>query len=151
MVPDVISLSRGEREVRKPPLEEATERLAALDGARLNTDGARKAFYVELSDILRTYIWRRLGPPALESTSREVLDDLAELSREGRAPDAMLTPLRHLLETSDLAKFAELFPAESRCRDSISEARQLLDLVEDFLTPSPDLEETDATTLVEDS
>ena len=148
--PEIISLSRGDAVVeRKSPLEEATERLTALERAGLNSEAAKKAFFVELSEILRTYIWRRLGPPALESTSREVLESLDMLIRDHEAPDTILAPTRRLLETSDLAKFAEIFPDEMRCRDSIAETREIVELVEGFLAPSAPVDDQETVTITD--
>lgn len=102
-----------------PPHEEALERLRSLLGSGLWERGEAKAFYVELSDILRLYLERRFGLPALRLTTPGLVREmrLAEIDAEA-ARDA-----RFVLETADLVKFARLVPDESR-RDADCSAVQ---------------------------
>lgn len=133
--PQIIELLRDERSVSKSPLEEALERLDRLERASLETDTARKAFFVELSETVRTYLARRLHIPALERTSREMIEDLNHLSERNDVPSEMVPEAERLLETSDLAKFAEIYPPEVECRSSLPQTRKLIEGVEEFLTP----------------
>ena len=149
--PEIISLGRSAPIERKPPLEEATLRLDELERANVETDASKKAFFVELSDILRTYIARRLGPPALESTSREVTEALRELGDVGDAPESMITPVSRVLETSDLAKFAEIFPSRDRCLSSIVGVRDILDQVETHLQPPAEPATEEAAVITENA
>src|SRR5690606_31722830 len=55
------------------PFDEAVTRLKRLEQVDLYQDAAVKPFYVELSDLLRTYLERRLQVPALETTTRELI------------------------------------------------------------------------------
>ncbi len=137
--PQIVSLLRSESEIKKSPLEEATERLAALEDADLSTDETVKAFFVELSETLRTYISRRLEVPALERTSRELLDDIRDRANQDLAPLEMIEVASLVLQTSDLAKFAELFPAQVVCRQSIERVRNVLEMTEAFLTPEDEV------------
>jgi hypothetical protein len=148
--PEIISLIRDESVERMAPLDEATERLDALEQANVETDASKKVFFVELSDTLRTYIARRLGPPALESTSREVTEALRVLGDAGEAPESMVTPATRVLETSDLAKFAEIFPTRERCLASIVEVREILTQVEGFLEPETDPGEEEPVNITDD-
>ncbi len=134
--PEVIGLARGEAPAQRlPPLEEAANRLDALRTAHLETDASKKAFFVELSDILRTYLSRRLEVPALERTSREVLADLTDLEEQDGFPGAVLDSTSQLLDISDLAKFAEIYPTEPRCREFLDTAGEIVENVEAHLTP----------------
>lgn len=64
-----------------------------------------KAYYTQLTDILREYINDRFGFNATEMTSFEILEHLEE-SRDKES----LTELRDLLATSDMVKFAKFKP-----------------------------------------
>lgn len=64
-----------------------------------------KAYYTQLTDILREYINERFGFNATEMTSYEILERLEE-SRDKES----LSELRDLLSTSDMVKFAKFKP-----------------------------------------
>ncbi len=64
-----------------------------------------KAYYTQLTDILREYINERFGFNATEMTSYEILEHL----EESRDKDS-LSELRDLLSTSDMVKFAKFKP-----------------------------------------
>ena len=93
-----------------PPADQAA--LAALDeleARRLWQQGHTKAYYTELTAILRGYLDGRFGIRAQEMTTRQITDELgrrAELDGEQRGE------LGQLLQISDLVKFARATPAE---------------------------------------
>ncbi|MCQ2068579.1 MAG: hypothetical protein MJY68_05705 [Bacteroidaceae bacterium] len=64
-----------------------------------------KAYYTQLTDILREYINDRFGFNATEMTSYEILERLEE-ARDKES----LSELRDLLNTSDMVKFAKFKP-----------------------------------------
>lgn len=64
-----------------------------------------KAYYTQLTDILREYINDRFGFNATEMTSYEILERL----EESQDKDS-LSELRDLLSTSDMVKFAKFKP-----------------------------------------
>ena len=64
-----------------------------------------KAYYTQLTDILREYINERFGFNATEMTSYEILERLEE-SRDKES----LSELRDLLSTADMVKFAKFKP-----------------------------------------
>ena len=64
-----------------------------------------KAYYTQLTDILREYINDRFGFNATEMTSYEILEKLEE-SRDKES----LSELRDLLQTADMVKFAKFKP-----------------------------------------
>ncbi|HNG90244.1 MAG TPA: hypothetical protein PK858_08565, partial [Saprospiraceae bacterium] len=94
------------RTIELPPHTYALRRLEALTEKRLWQQGAVKAYYAELTHILRQYIERRYGIPALESTS----DALVRHLERSDFPPALREPLRELLAQADLAKFAKGVP-----------------------------------------
>ena len=77
---------------------EAIEQLRHQDIQNAET---QKAYFVELTDILRTYLYERFGFNAKEMTSHEIVTELSGVN------DAMaLRELRGILQTADLIKFA---------------------------------------------
>lgn len=67
-----------------------------------------KAYYSEVTGVLRTYIEARFGIPALEQTTSEILESFA--SRSGVAPEKAMSHLQHILPLADLVKFAKYQP-----------------------------------------
>lgn len=86
----------------RSPVEEARRRLQALSSHPMQRPDEQKAYAVELADILRTYLARRLGLPARERTTREIM---LELQRHEVRPDAH-DAARDVLTLSDRIKFA---------------------------------------------
>jgi hypothetical protein len=84
------------------PEDEALERLADLQTRRVWQNGNIKAYHVEITDILRTYLERRYQVSTLERTSREILN---ELRTRGIDADAF-AQLKMTFEIADMVKFA---------------------------------------------
>ncbi len=111
--------------------EAALARLRALEAtADLDDPEQAKPFYVELSDVLRTYLEQRLGVPALERTTRELLQELEQRTVRYRLPGPAPGRIRQVLELADLAKFAEFRPPTEAGRDALAETRKTLDGIE---------------------
>ncbi len=93
-----------------PPVsaeEEALSRLASLAGsAQL---ASPKPFYIELVQILKQYLERRLEAPVLEMTSTEALG----VVRAHEWTTAHAAPIRDLINAADLAKFGGVSDASS--------------------------------------
>ena len=62
--------------VMTSPYEEAIDRLHKLETVDLAHQTDIKPFYVELSELLRTYLSQRMGLAAMEQTTRELVYDL---------------------------------------------------------------------------
>lgn len=90
-----------------PPHVEALNRLRALDEKPYLNAGDYKAYYSELTEILRHYFERRYAFPALEYTSGQIL---AYLKREPDFPKTRYAELKRFLKASDLVKFAKKIP-----------------------------------------
>lgn len=110
-----------------PPYQEAIDRLAQLQRGDLSDPEQVKPFYVELTDILRTYVGRRTHVPALESTTRELLSRLRTSSSGKMLPDDILKEIDHVLTHSDLVKFADLRPILEQTREMVDETRQVIE------------------------
>jgi len=90
-----------------PPHVEALNKLEKLKLKKLWQSGKIKAYYTELTDIIRYYIERRYQITALEETTDEIIDNL---NMVGDANPEAVTKLRTMLILADLVKFAKEQP-----------------------------------------
>jgi len=106
------------------PQDEAQQRLKRLwdeDWAARDL----KAFYGELTGVVRRYLERTMEIPALEQTTEESLRDLAAR----RSLPAEAAPrLRSVLESADLVKFAAFRPERSEVEEHFQRARSFVEL-----------------------
>ncbi|TDI87117.1 MAG: hypothetical protein E2O78_01765 [Caldithrix sp.] len=107
----------------RPAHEITIEELDALKASSLLAEGRLKAFYIELSEIIRRYIEGRYFIVALEMTTYELLQELR--AAEVEAENVEL--IQDFLEVCDLVKFARYRPTETETEVTIQKA---FDLVE---------------------
>jgi hypothetical protein len=108
-----------------PPREPGEEALARLD--ELEASGAleaddRKPAFIELSEIVRIYLGRRYGFPALDSTTSEIKAHL----RRRTGTEAALEILEEWLRVSDLVKYAGYQPPVEEAANAAARARELV-------------------------
>lgn len=109
--------------LRRSAYEIAQNRLNRLLLRRLPQGKKVDAFYVELSDVVRTYLENRFDMRAPELTTEEFLEsvsDSPDLTRDHQ------TLLRQFLRQADLVKFAGVQPGEDIIRRSLDAAQQFL-------------------------
>lgn len=111
-------------EPARPAHEVALEALEELIGKNLIGKGEIKLFYSEISEIIRRYIEGRYYVPALEETSREILQELQNQD----LTDQTSSTIKAFLELSDLAKFAKYFPSEKENTDVVNWAKDFIEL-----------------------
>jgi hypothetical protein len=119
---------KAKAEVYIAPIQEAMQRLIALDEKQLLQQNKIKAYYTELTDIVRTYIEKDVSIPALESTTNELIEtiiDFNESSNLGIAKET-IQQLKEVLQGADLVKFAKSKPM-------IEEIRSDRNIVEEIL------------------
>lgn len=96
-------------EIVKTPLDfhqEALAKLQDIEQQKLWQEGKIKEYYLEISEILRTYLEGRFNVNAMESTTDEIIEDLLQ-----EESIAHLRPkLKSILQQCDLAKFAKFKP-----------------------------------------
>ncbi|MGD8867266.1 MAG: BatD family protein [Gemmatimonadales bacterium] len=107
----------------RPPHELAYEALDRLEREGLLDSGKIKAHYIEVSDIIRTYIEGRYGIEALELATHEVMAGLQSVEL---VPE-MRQEFEWFFEECDLVKFAKLIPDPVACRAIVPAARRLVD------------------------
>lgn len=102
---EIKLIRKQEKEI--PPHVKAFTGLEALKDKKLWQQGKYKAYYTELTDILRIYLHGRFGMNALEMTSDEILHAFDMLEEKESAYEN----LKQILVLSDLVKFAKFIPS----------------------------------------
>lgn len=93
----------------EPPLPPHIVAIAALEelqNQKLWQNNKHKEYYSALSDILRTYIDGRFGVSAMEMTTDEIIDAVADIE----LPQKSAMDLVSVLRDADLVKFAKAMP-----------------------------------------
>lgn len=111
-----------------PPYEEAIQKLHELDEKLLWQNNQVKAYYSELTDIVRGFIERELKVPALESTTDELIDILTDFHQIESIATTKKTikKLRDLLREADLVKFAKTKPMSEEIEMSRKDAEEVV-------------------------
>lgn len=102
----------------RPAHEIALEELDRLRDAQVYQSGRIKDYYIQLSEIIRRYLEARYHIPALESTSFQLLEDMATRITDNN----LRSLLQYLLDDADLAKFAKQRPDEETCQKDLEKA-----------------------------
>jgi hypothetical protein len=130
------AFAEGAVPAHTPPEPPHKVALRALRFLEINTDfddeAHLKPFYVELADVLRTYLAQRLGVPARERTTAELA---RLLRRRAEVPRRVAGQVAAVLELADLVKFADLRPDAEDSRTAMLEARGAISALEDAMRP----------------
>lgn len=116
---------------RIPPFDTAKMRLKELDGKKLISQNKIKLYYVELTDIVRTFIEKELNIPALESTTDELLETITDFNSSSNLniPKETLYKLQKLLQEADLVKFAKSKPVQNEIALHREDAEGIIDIL----------------------
>ncbi len=106
----------------KQPHEIAFERLEKLQALNLISEGRFKEYYILLSDIMRRYIEGRYSVPAVERTTWELFHELRNVEKK------YCSPIKDLLDDSDLVKFAKYIPEIDIVDKHYKKAVEIIDL-----------------------
>jgi len=111
------------KEVVRPAHEIALEELEALEQSNLLGEMQHKAFFTELSDILRRYVEGRYYIKAMEETTSELMASMndAEISADD------VDYLQKSLTNCDLVKFAKFIPSDNQTSDTVKLARAFIE------------------------
>ena len=103
-----------EQEVYKTPIEKATSLLNNLEKKELWQQGEVKAYYSELTNIVRNYIEEAIEIPAMESTTSELIEGLkiASKKKKMKLSQETIDNLFVVLKQADLVKFAKSKPMD---------------------------------------
>lgn len=112
-----------------PPFDLAMQRLKELDDKHLLEQYKIKAYYVELTDIVRTFIEREMNIPALESTTDELLETITDFNDSSHLniPKETIDKLKKLLKEADLVKFAKSKPLSNEIEIHRISAENIID------------------------
>ena len=90
-----------------------------------------KEYFTELTDILRDYLQARFGINAMEMTSRQIMQTLADQSdvREKRAY------VRKILDVADFVKFAKVRPLPA---DNVEAFDNAMNFIKETVVMEPD-------------
>lgn len=114
------------------PYQEALKKLSDLDAKELWQNNQIKGFYIELTEIVRTYIGREVCMHTMERTTAELVLNLRrenEQSKRGILPKTIVD-LRTFLERADFVKFAKMKPRTQDIQNDRSTALQIIDALE---------------------
>lgn len=90
-----------------PPHIEAMASLAIIKEEKAWEKGAFKAFESQISLLIRRYVERQFGFPAMEWTTREIIQFIGQKHQSDEVPTALL---QDILSMSDLVKYAKSDP-----------------------------------------
>ncbi len=93
--------------VQDPPHIVALRELDKIHSQKLWQSGKEKQFYTGVTDTLREYIEGRYGVSAMEKTSSEIMESLADVEIEEKPR----RELDELFRVADLVKFAKYVPS----------------------------------------
>lgn len=111
-----------------PPFKEALNRLKALDEKKLLQHNKVKAYYTELTDIIRTYIEKDTKIPALESTTNELIETIIDFNESSKLGIERKTidELKTVLTGADLVKFAKWKPELEEIKSDRNTVEEIL-------------------------
>jgi hypothetical protein len=124
------------KEPDRPAHEIALENLEQLRESGLLAEGKIKEYYIELSEIIRLYLQRRYFFAALEMTTFEAVNALAETMIEEEA----LSVTADFLENCDMVKFAKFRPKDEVHEQSWKQALEIVERTKVELTPVTEIE-----------
>jgi len=112
------------------PYEEAVRLLDELQRQNLPETGAIKTYYSRLGDILRVYLYRRLGIQSMSETSEEMISQLRRLAFSAQ----QFSELADTLRMSDFVKFAKYQPGTADTELHFRTIRSAVEELESVVT-----------------
>lgn len=118
------------------PYDVAMRRLVNLKGRHLWEQGMEKEYFTLLTDILREYLDRRFGINAMEMTTSQIIDSLADNAEAKQNRGYM----RDILDMADYVKFAKVRPLPDDNIAAFANAEKFIEETK----PAPVAEESDS-------
>lgn len=112
------------------PLRELENSLRQLEDVNLATEKQFEAYYISLGDAIRCYFERMYDIPAMESTSREIIQALKERAIDER----LVKQTRLVLREADMVKFAKFTPTKEQASTAYQEGVGFLAVARDLHT-----------------
>ncbi len=123
-----------------PPYELAVSRLNKLQEEMLWQKGAEKEYYTRLTDILRGYLSGRFGINAMEMTTYQISQAIAD--NKDVAEYSLL--VNKVLNDADFVKFAKAKPLADENQRAFSNARQFVELTKPIVVQDDDKSENNS-------
>ncbi|GHC43528.1 DUF4381 family protein [Ulvibacter litoralis] len=133
---------KAAKEVVLPPYEEALVALKKLDESELLKQNDSKAYYSNLTEIVKRYLDREVDNSALESTTDELIERLL-LHKDSGNFDFDRETIRHLdqiLKRADLVKFAKMQQETGQVEADRSTIEEIINETHEVI-PEPSEEE----------
>ncbi len=106
------------------PLIELKKGISGLNNTTdLNTTEDFEQYYIRLGDSIRLYLKRVYEFPALEMTTREIIDHL----HQELAPPEIIKITRSVLNEADMVKFANFNPGQELAKSVLNKAHQFIE------------------------
>lgn len=109
------------------------KQLEEIETQQLWQGGKHKAYYVEVTGVIRKFIEYKYNIKALEQTSQEIIDSL----RLSSIDNAMMTRIQSLFALADLIKFAKSLPTPQENEEAMNIAKSILNTEIQALTNKP--------------
>jgi hypothetical protein len=106
----------------RPAWEMALEALTRVRNKRLVEQGLTTQHFAEVSLAVRDYLGQRFGFDGLESTTREILENLLRVKPQAE----LLEEIERLLRRADLVKFANLTPEAAECELALERGEHIV-------------------------
>lgn len=105
-----------EEDKYKTPFEKASKKLKRLEQKKTYSKQGAKVYYSDMSNIVRSFLEDTFDISAHELTTFETLTllKLTLKNKNIKLKPEVLTEFKHILETSDLVKFAKSQPSEQQ-------------------------------------
>lgn len=114
-----------------PPYEKAIQELEVLKQRQLCEKGQEKAYYTELTEILRQYLYGRFGINAMEMTTPQIKRAVRATVPAHSVPGLM----NEVLEMADYVKFAKMRPLPEDNVRSFNQAMEFVENTRPVATP----------------
>jgi len=125
----------------RDPYQEAAQQLNDLiqltQSGQLSTQQT-KEIYEKLSSVSRRFLSRSLNLDTQELTTSEVLGRLEDQN----LPNEIFDKINSLLNTLNPVRFAGVIPLSDQIMDDIRLCQQIIELIKERSTPSPQEEES---------
>lgn len=105
------------------PLKQLQKTIKHLEQQDLESEEAFEEFYIELGDAIREYFEKLHQIPALESTSRELIQLLKSQSIDKN----LIADTQAVLQEADMVKFAKFHPTHKQAERALRKAYDFLE------------------------
>ncbi|WP_245628239.1 BatD family protein [Croceitalea dokdonensis] len=135
-------LTEEEKVALLPPYDRALLQLKELENSRYLIQDEYKAYYSELTGIVRSYLDEDVHISALESTTDQLIERLELLKDAGELniEDDTISQFKQVLQTADLVKFAKSKPPTNKAEQDRAIIENIVVKTKEAL-PEPDAEE----------